>query len=313
MAVGLATALTFSSMASEGMIAVLYALRLSVFAIVRPALALGAVLVVAGYALANFVAPYYTGQMQDVLNVIHNSLNHRMLEPAHFYTFDNGTKTLYLERWETPDIAVNLYVRQLSVEKAEEQVITAARAEFRRVPAGVVLAMTKGSIQTKPMLGGDVRLVSFEQHAVALPMQGSGDLPQRSWHGVDEMPAGLFFSQYAAARADPHQLAGWATEAAMRLGVPVLALAHALFAVALGLRYGNVTGRRGGSGAWWTIAALPAAHIGFLVALQSLMRADARFAVLLVALVALEIGGSLVVLARLQHAPKTQRFNYAVA
>ncbi|HXY59266.1 MAG TPA: LptF/LptG family permease [Methylocystis sp.] len=307
MAMGLSTALTFSNMASEGMIAVLYALRLSVFAIIRPALALAAALVVAGYALSNFIAPFYNGKMQDVLNVIHNSLNHRMLEPAHFYTFDNGAKNLYFERWETPDVAANLMVHMVSAEKMEDQTITAARAEFRRVPAGVVLALTNGTIQTKPLPSGDVRLVTFDQHALALPMQGSGDLPQRSWHGLDELSASDFFARFGPSRADHHELATWATEAAMRLGVPLLALGHTLLAVALGLRWGNVTGRRGAGGAWWTIAALPAAHIGFLVALQSLLRADARFALLLATLAALEIGISAVILARLNFALKPRR------
>ena len=83
MAVGLATALEFSRMASEGMIAVLYALRLSAWSICRPALTLAAAITLFGYILANFIAPYYSSNMQDVLNVVRNSLNHRMLDAAH--------------------------------------------------------------------------------------------------------------------------------------------------------------------------------------------------------------------------------------
>ncbi len=60
-------------------------------------------------------------------------------------------KTLYLERWETPDIAVNLFVRQLSIEKMQEETMTAARAEFRRNDAGVIVALSNGSIQTRSM------------------------------------------------------------------------------------------------------------------------------------------------------------------
>ncbi len=222
MAVGVATAMTFASMASESLISVLYALRLSVWAICRPTLVLALLSVGVGLALANFIAPQYQGSMQDVLNVVRNSLNHRMLEPAHFYTFENGAKTLYLERWETPDIAVNLFVRQLSVEKMQEQTITAARAEFRRNESGVVVALTKGSIQTRPIDTSDVRIAAFDEYAIALPMQGSGGLPPRSWHGVYELPAKEFMAQFAAARADPRVLAEWTTEAAMRIGVPLL-------------------------------------------------------------------------------------------
>ena len=303
MAVGVATAMTFASMASESLISVLYALRLSVWAICRPTLVLALLSVGAGLALANFIAPQYQGSMQDVLNVVRNSLNHRMLEPAHFYTFENGAKTLYLERWETPDIAVNLFVRQISVEKMQEQTITAARAEFRRNESGVVVALTKGSIQTRPLDGGDVRLSTFDEYAIALPMQGSGGLPPRSWHGVYELPAGEFMARRGDARADSRLLAEWTTEAAMLMGVPLLTLGHTLLAIALVLSFGNITGRRGAGGAL-TIVAIPATHIVFLVTLQSLMRADARFILVLAAMALLEILGSAWLIARLNYGPR---------
>ena len=288
MAVGVATALEFSRMATEGMIAVLYALRLSVWAVCRPALILALLLVVAGLLLSNLIAPQSAGSMQDVLNVVRNSLNHRMLDPARFYTFENGVKTLYLERWETPDIAVNLFLRQISVEKNEEQTVTAARAEFRRNKSGVIVALTKGSIQTRSLNSSEVRITNFDEYAMALPMQGSGGLPQRSWRGVFELSAAEFMTQHKIARADPRLLAEWTTEAAMRLGVPLLALGHSLLAIALVLTYGNITGRRGAGGSA-LIVAIPAAHILFLVALQSLLRADARFVSLLASFALLEV------------------------
>ena len=77
-------------------------------------------------------------------------------------------------------------------------------------------------------------------------------------------------------------LAEWTTEAAMRIGVPLLTVGHAMLAMALVLGSGNITGRRGAGGAR-IIIALPAAHIAFLVIWQSLLRADARFALLLAA------------------------------
>jgi lipopolysaccharide export system permease protein len=306
MAVGVATALEFSRMASEGMIAVLYALRLSAWAICRPALSLALAMVGIGYGLSNFIAPHYAGSMQDVLNVVRNSLNHRMLEPAHFYTFDNGVKTLYLERWETPDIAVNLFVRQLSVEKLQEQTITAAHAEFRRNEAGVVVALTKGSIQTRSLTGGDVRISNFDEYALVLPMQGSAALPQRAWRGVYELSPNEFVAQFNVVRADPRLLAEWATEGAMRLGVPLLSFGHTLLAIALTLTFGNVTGRRGAS-SQLVIVAIPAAHIAFLVILQSLMRIDARFVAVLAALVLFEILASAFLVAKLNYGPRVAR------
>jgi lipopolysaccharide export system permease protein len=306
MAVGVATALEFGRMASEGMIAVLYALRLSVWAICRPALVLASGVVVLGYLLANFAAPHYSSEMQDVLNVVRNSLNHRMLDAAHFYTFDNGVKTLYIERWETPDLAVNLFVRQLSVEKMQEETVTAARAEFRRNESGVIVALSNGSIQTHSLTTNEVRIANFDEYAMALPMQGSASLPDRGWRGVYELSAGDFLANFATAKRDPRQLGEWMAEAAKRFGVPTLAVAHTLLAMALVLTFGNITGRRGAAGGLTTIA-VPAVHIGFLVALESLLRLNGLFVLLLAAAAVAEVGVSAWLIARLNWSPRPKR------
>ncbi|HEY8162827.1 MAG: LptF/LptG family permease [Methylocystis sp.] len=311
MAVGVATALEFSRMASEGMIAVLYALRLSAWSICRPALSLAAGIVVLGYLLANFIAPHYSSSMQDVLNVVRNSLNHRMLDAAHFYTFSNGVKTLYLERWITPDIAANLFMRQISIEKMQEETITAARAEFRRNESGVIVALSKGSIQTRSLSSNEVRIANFDEYAMALPMQGSGSLPDRGWKGVYELSAGPFLANLTLAKLDRRQFGEWMAEAAKRFGVPVLAIAHTLLAMALTLTFGNITGRRGAAGSL-TIIAIPATHITYLVALESLLRVSAWFAILLTVAVAAEIGLSLWLIAKLNYSPRPKRFDAAV-
>jgi lipopolysaccharide export system permease protein len=311
MAVGVGTALEFSRMASEGMIAVLYALRLSAWSICRPALSLATAIVLLGYVLANFIAPYYTSNMQDVLNVIRNSLNHRMLDAAHFYTFSNGAKTLYLERWITPDIAANLFVRQISVEKMQEETITAARAEFRRNESGVIVALSNGSIQTRSLTSNDVRIANFDEYAMALPMQGNGALPDRGWKGVYELSAGAFVSSWNLAKLDPRQAGEWMAEAAKRFGMPALALSHTLLAMALTLSFGNITGRRGAAGSL-TIIAIPTAHIGFLVALESLLRISGWFAILLLAAMAAEVLGSLWLIAKVNHSPKPRRYDAAI-
>jgi lipopolysaccharide export system permease protein len=311
MAVGVGVALEFSRMASEGMIAVLYALRLSVFAICRPALALAAAITLLGYVLANFVAPYYSSNMQDVLNVVRNSLNHRMLDAAHFYTFAAGGKTLYIERWITPDIAANLFLRQLSVEKLQEETITAARAEFRRNQTGVIIALSNGSIQTRSITSNEVRIANFDEYAMALPLQGSSSLPSRDWRGVYELSAFAFLANRELARSDPRQYGEWMAEAAKRFGVPALAIAHTLFALALTLTFGNITGRRGASGNL-PVAAVPIAHIVYLVALESLLRVSAWFALLLLAFLVAEIVVSLMMLARLNYSPRPKRYDTAL-
>jgi lipopolysaccharide export system permease protein len=300
LAIGIAVTLEYSRMASEGMIAVLYALRLSVWSVCRPALTLAGAMVLLGYFLANFVSPIYSGNMQDVLNVVRFSLNHRMLEPATFYNFDEGAKTLYFERWETQDIAVNLFMQQISREIGREDTITASRAEFRRSETGVVVVLKNGSIQSRALAGGDVRINGFDEYAMALPMQGNGALPKRAWRGVYELTPSEFASAFAFAITDHRHRGEWMAEAAKRFGVPLLSVAHTLLAMALVLRFGNVTGRRGGGSGAVTLAA-PALHIFFLVALEALLRVSPLYALLLAGLVALEIGVSLWLIFRLNR------------
>ena len=296
-AVAVAVMLEFIRMAGEGTISVLYSLRLSVWAIVAPAAAVGAGAVVLGYATSCFIAPSYVGDMHDVIYVIRNSLNHRMLEPAHFYTFDDGKRTLYFQRWQTPDIAANIFINQLDPEKKEEQIIAAARAEFRRNETGVVMIMGNGSIQTRSQDSANIRAANFDEYVMPLAMQGSGGLPKRTWRGVFELPGSAFFADRRIEAADPHKLAEWTSEAAKRTGIPILALTHVLFGVALVLTVSNATGRQSNA-TTLTVLAVPVIHIAMLIAMETLVRKNPNLVVLVAAAIVVEFGAALWLLQR---------------
>jgi lipopolysaccharide export system permease protein len=200
----------------------------------------------AGYWISSVFAPAYVGQMHDVIYVIRNSLNHRMLEPAQFYTFDDGARTLYFRRWRSADVVSGMFIHEFSAEKNEEQIITATEAEFRRNPNGVVLIMSDGSIETIPADGSSIRTANFDEYALSIGMQGSGSLPQRNWRGVFELPFLVFFRDRPSSGEDPRQFSEWMSEAAKRCGIPLLALVHALLAIGLVL---NVASASGGASA----------------------------------------------------------------
>ena len=288
MAIGVAAALEFSRMASEGMIAVLYSLRLSAWAIARPAIVCALIATMFGYFCSCWLAPNYVGSMHDVLNVIRHSLNHRMLEPGQFYTFEDGQRTVYFERWETPDIAANVFIRQYSTEKNTEETITANRAEFRRNDANVVMVLTRGQIQSRPDGSRNVRVSDFDEYAISLPMQGSKGLPARSWKGVFELPMFEFIGYLKFAVYDKRILAEWVSEAVKRFSIPLLALGHTLLGIGLVLNVASATGRRSVAGSA-IIAVLPAVHIGILIAAETLIRIHPYFAALVALLVLGEI------------------------
>jgi lipopolysaccharide export system permease protein len=276
MAVGVAIALEFARMSADGMIAVLYSMRLSAWAISFPAASVAIAAAAAGYWISSVFAPAYVGRMQDVIYVIRNSLNHRMLEPAQFYTFDNGTRTLYFRRWRSADVVSGMFIHQFSTAKNEEQIITATEAEFRRNANGVVLIMSDGSIETIPGDGSSIRTANFDEYAMSIGMQGADSLPQRNWRGVFELPFLEFFRERPSSGEDPRRFAEWMSEAAKRCGMPLLALAHALLAIGLVL---NIAAASGGASAavTATMLAIPAIHVAILVCAESLVRQDPRF------------------------------------
>lgn len=306
--VGVAIMLEFIRMSSEGMIAVLYSIRLSVWSICLPAVVVALGAVGLGYWISSYLAPNYVGQMHDVIYVIRNSLNHRMLEPAHFYTFDEGQRTLYFQRWRTPDIADNVFINQFNAEKKEEQIITAAAAEFRRNETGVVMIMKNGSIQTRPQGQPNMRSANFDEYVMPLAMQGSGGMPKRGWRGVFELPGGEFLHDRSTEASDPHKLAEWTSEAAKRLLIPVLSLAHVLFGIALVLTVSNATGR-GSTATTLTVLAVPSIHIALLIGMETLVRRDPRLVWIVVAAVGVEFLAALWMLQRQNRvsAPQTSR------
>lgn len=304
-AVGVGVALEFARMSADGMIAVLYSLRLSAWAISAPAAFVAIAAIAAGYWLSTAFAPAYVGEMHDVIYVVRNSLNHRMLEPAHFYSFDNGGLTLYFRRWLSEDVVSGMFIHQFSAEKNEEQVIFAAQAEFRRNANGCVLIMSNGSIETIPADGMSVRTANFEEYAMPVAMQGSGSLPQRGWRGAFELRFLEFFREKPSPIIYPRLYAEWMSEGAKRFGIPLLALTHALFAIGLVLTIGSASGRAR-SAAMATLLAPPLIHVVILISAETLVRKDPHLVWLFALAIVAEFAAAIVLIAR-------QNANFALA
>jgi len=297
MAVGVAVALEFARMSADGVLAVLYSMRLSAWAISLPAASVAIAAAGAGYWISSVFAPAHVGQMHDVIYVIRNSLNHRMLEPAQFYTFDNGARTLYFRRWRSADVVSGMFIHDFSAEKNEEQIITATEAEFRRNANGVVLIMSEGSIETIPADGSSIRTANFDEYALPISMQGSGGLPQRNWRGVFELPFLEFFRERPSSSEDPRRFAEWMSEAAKRCGIPLLALVHALLAIGLVLNVASVRGAASAA-ATATLLAIPLIHVTILVCAETLVRQDPRFVWFVGLAIVVEFAAAIILITR---------------
>ena len=92
----------------------------------------------------------------------------------------------------------------------------------------------------------------------------------------------------------------WSSEATKRFVIPILALSHALLGMGLVLAVGNATGRRSVAVSG-VIVAIPAVHIGILVAAESLVRLSAPLVVLVGLFVAAEVVAGVVLIQRQQR------------
>jgi lipopolysaccharide export system permease protein len=288
MSVGVAVAFEFSRMSSEGMIAVLYSIGLSVRAICAPAVFVSLVAVLAGFAISSIFAPTHVGRMHDVIHVIRHSLNHRMLDPAHFYTFAEGARTLYFQRWLSADTVAGLFIYVRSNEKNEEQIITAKEAEFHRTAQGVVMVMSKGSILTHEPGTTGMRSANFEEYVMPIDLQGSNGFPPRNWRGVFELSLWEFFTSLPSREADPRRFAEWMSEAAKRVGIPLLALTHSLLAIGLILSVAAATGRTSRASMATTLV-IPAIHVTILISAETLVRQEPGLAWLVGAAIVAEL------------------------
>ena len=188
MSFGVAAALEFSRMASEGMIAVLYSLRLSAWAIARPAIicALGAT--IAGYFCSSFLAPRYVGTMHDVLNVI----RHRSITVCSSRRSSTRSKRQTggrcISSAGTADIAANVFIRQYSEEKKSEETITASKAEFRRNDSNVVMILSRGQIQSRRTATSACAFPISTNTPSLYPCRAAGGCRRACWKGVFELP-----------------------------------------------------------------------------------------------------------------------------
>jgi lipopolysaccharide export system permease protein len=135
--------------------------------------------------------------------------------------------------------------------------------------------MSNGTIETIPVDGTTARTANFDEYAMPIGMQGSGDLPHRGWRGAFELPFLEFFREQPPAAIYPSLYAEWMSEAAKRFGIPLLALAHALFAIGLVLSIGSSTGRAP-TAAMATIVVAPVVHVTILLCAETLVRNDPR-------------------------------------
>jgi lipopolysaccharide export system permease protein len=289
MSIGVAVALEFARMSSDGLIAVLYSLRLSARAIAAPAAIVGTIGVALGFWLSSVFAPAHVGGMHDVIHVIRNSLNHRMLEAARFYTFDKGRWTLYFERWLSADVVAGIFIYRTLADKDEEQVVSAAKAEFRRNERGVLLVLVDGSMLTRARGATALRSAHFEEYAMPIDMQGTAGLPQRSWRGVFELSLTEFFESLPSREFDPRRYSEWMSEAAKRCGIPLLSLAHALLAIGLVLTFGSMTGRRSHA-VTALVLVTPAIHVGILLLAETLVRQNPGAVWLVAVAIGIELG-----------------------
>jgi lipopolysaccharide export system permease protein len=262
-AVGVAVALYYASLASEGQLAASFALRLSPLALAAPAVIVGVTASLAGLFIAGVLAPTNAQKIHDTIFTIEHRNEPRLLEPRRLYELNDGRHIFRFDGWIDRDSVVRPFL-QINESDGSRRVLFAEKATFIRGDAQLSALFENGNVHTyRP---GETQPVSiaFDRLLQSFGVDEAGGLPRRPWRGVFELSARELFDLASSVGLSGARARDWVSEAFKRLAIPVLALAHALFAVGLVMRFGRISTRKEFRPAFW-IGPLALVHAVFVV------------------------------------------------
>lgn len=235
----LAVTFVYYKLILDSELVVLRASGLSHLALARPAIIVGAITMVACYALTLYLLPVSYRSFKDLQYTIRNSYAQVLLQAGVFTDLGSGL-TLYV-RARDPDGSLRGILVHDTRNPEKPITYTAAHGVLFAGATGPHIVMDNGSYQEASARTGAVSILNFEQAAIALnDIMGGGEERQRdpSERFVDELlqpDRALEPEVRRRLKAEGHQ----------RLASPLYTLAFAIAAVAVLL-----AGTSGPRGRW---------------------------------------------------------------
>lgn len=262
-AVGVAVALHYASMAAEGTLAASYALRLSPVALAAPALIVGLGGAALGIVVSAVIAPASAVKIHDTIFTIEHRADPRLLEPRRLYELNGGRQLFRFDGWIDRDTVMrpNLVMNEPD---GSRRVLFAERATFVREEGRLSAVFEQGFAHHYQPGASEPNSIAFTRLQQSIGVDGDGTLARRAWRGVFELSTRELFELAERVGLFAPQTKDWVSESFKRFILPLLAIAHALFAVGVVMRFGRISARKDFRPGFW-ILPVALAHAVFVV------------------------------------------------
>ncbi len=232
---------------ADGTIVTMYMAGRSAFAVKMPAIIVSLIAVAAGYGLSCHFAPDSAKYIHDLLFVLRKDLSPDLLEAGKFNQIGRDGQVIFFERKVDGNRIAKVFIRQVESDDEQntsvERTYIAEHGFFQGIQGSRWVVLTEGTLFiTKNE--DDIRKVDFREFYWH-PTAYFGGNTVRHYKIFDEMTTTEFLESRDAAMAEPRPAREWVREAAKRFLVPLLALIHTVFGLALLTLFGAMTERRG--------------------------------------------------------------------
>ncbi|MEO9188776.1 MAG: LPS export ABC transporter permease LptF [Acetobacteraceae bacterium] len=213
----------YQRLASDRELTVMRAAGLSPIALGRPAIALGLLAVLAGYALNVWIVPASMGAFRDFQWEIRNEIAAFLLQEGVFTEVEPGL-TVYV-RARDRDGALRGVMLDDARHPPAHATILAARGRLVQTPSGPEVVLESGSRQEIDPKTGRLNILTFKQNVIDL---ADDSHPGARVADMTEVPLSALLDPHPA---NPKDAPRWIAEAHKRLSAPLTALSYMMVAL----------------------------------------------------------------------------------
>jgi lipopolysaccharide export system permease protein len=288
--IAVAAAWYYTNLVADRAIDALYAAGFSHFSVILPALLLALLATAFGFYLSLVEAPRGWSRVLDGIYIGTHNVDPATLEPRHFYTLNDNSRTFYFGR-RLPDDEIAEVFMQERTDGGGERSISSPSGSFVKTPGTTLLYLTDVVLQTRK--AGELRptIISVNKMWVDSGMRGSAT-PERNSTYLAELGSVAFAAAYN--QGDAHYQREWIDEAFKRTIPPILTVTYLLVGVRLAL-----LGFGGRQERPWKLYAICVGvivhHAVLLLSIDALISLDKRLAWAVAAIIVIEICMGIVV------------------
>ena len=279
-----AAAWHYNNLVADHAIDALYASGFSYFSVILPALLLALIATAFGFYLSLVEVPRGWSRVLDAIYIGSHDVDPSNLEPQHFYTLNDNSRTFYFGRRLTDDEIADVFVQERTDDGGQRS-ITSPSGSFVKTPRTTLLYLANAVLQTRKSGELVPATVNINRLWIDSGMRGSAT-PERNSTYLAELGSAAFAAAYN--QGDAHYQREWIDEAFKRTIPPILTVTYMLAGVSLALF--GLGGRRERP---WKLYAICVGvivhHAVLLLAIDALISLDRRMAWAIASFIVIEI------------------------